>query len=711
MLFVLLLYCVLKIIPSPTLNAFMQRENSTRFYDRNGVLLQVRPLQDGLRREYYSLEELPEELVSAFVEAEDKNFYHHCGVDFISILRALMQNKKAGRIVSGASTITMQLVRIVYPRKSSVSIGTKVQEMFCSFFIEVKLSKKKILELYLNSVPFGFQAEGVGSASRTFFGCTPDKLSLDEIKVLSVIPRRPALYAPEKSFSYPSLCPHFINYIVQCYKAEKKHLPNKMVLSIDSNMVHGTEKLIQKKLEEYKVARIHNGAACAMNNKTGELFLWVGNASFYDDEHNGQVDGVLALNQPGSSMKPFLYAMALENGFSATDVLPDIPQDFGGEGVYIPFNFNNKYNGPVRMRVALASSLNVPAVYLLYNMGVQNYIDVLIRLGFRSLQSQRTTLGLSLALGGGEVSLLEMVHAFSVFPNDGWLVETSVEKTLAQNVLTAKSSAKQKVFESDTARIMCDILSDSAARELGFGHGSVFKTKYPSIFKTGTSNQFQNIIAVGATTEFTVGVWFGNFGGNTVVGETGSSIPAKIVRDILDELTNAYGAGKFAKPSGYEKVSVCSLSGLRPSHDCPSVTEEFVSIADKASARMEKKKECDWHYREGNKIKIRYPSEYQHWANSRNMFGNAHVDGAMLEITFPRNNASFVYDGSLPATVQMLSVKAVGGVQSRAELYVDGVSYGIASDVFSWNVPLAVGRHDLTVVCGNETVSSSYTVK
>ena len=703
----LFLYCVLKIIPNPSLNAFMQRENSTRFYDRNGVLLQVRPLEDGLRREYYSLEEIPENIIQAFIDAEDRNFYYHCGVDFVSVLRAAVQNKKAGRIVSGASTITMQLVRIIYPRKKSVSASTKIVEMFRAIFLEIKLSKKKILELYLNSVPFGFQIEGVGSASRAFFGRTPDKLSLDEIKMLSVIPRRPALYAPEKSFEYPSLCPHFINYVVQSYHSKKLPLPNKMILSVDCNLVAGTEKLIQKKLEEYKDARIHNGAACAINNKTGEIFLWVGNASFYDEEHSGQVDGVVTLNQPGSSMKPFLYAMALENGFSPTDVLPDIPQDFGGEGVYIPFNFNNKYNGPVRMRMALASSLNVPAVYLLYNMGVQKYIDLLLKLGFESLQSQRTTLGLSLALGGGEVSLVEMVHAFSVFPNDGLIINSSFEKK--KDNLT--KSGVIRVYKADTARIMCDILSDSAAREMGFGHASVFKTKYPSIFKTGTSNQFQNIIAVGATTEFTVGVWFGNFGGDTVVGETGSSIPARIVRDILDELTDNYGAGKFLKPKDYKKVSVCSLSGLVPTKDCPSVTEEFVHISSNSNISDVIEKKCNWHYQEGNKIKIHYPSEYQHWANSRNMYGTSRIDGSMLEISFPRNNASFVYDVSLPAGVQMLCVKAIGGKCNVAELYVDGVSFGTASDIFSWNVPLSVGNHVLTLVCGSESVTSYYNVK
>lgn len=675
----------------------MQRENSTRFYDRNGVLLHIKPLQDGLRREYYTLDELPENLVQTFIQAEDKNFYHHCGIDFASVARAFVQNKKEGRIVSGASTITMQLARIIYPRKTNVSAKTKITEMALALFLEAKLSKNKILELYLNSVPFGFQTEGVASASRTFFSRTPENLSLEELKTLSQIPRRPSLYAPQKSFEYPALCPHFVNYVIKYYKKENIPLPNKITLSIDSSLSLSAEKLIQKKLQEFKESRIHNGAACAINNKTGEVFLWLGNASFFDAEHSGQIDGVVTTNQMGSSMKPFLYAMALENGFLPTTVLPDIPRDFGGEGVYIPFNFNNKYNGPVRMRIALASSLNIPAVYLLEQIGVQNYIDKLLTLGFASLKEQREDVGLSLALGGGEVSLLEITRAFSVFSNDGKLTDLSIKKS------EEKPNLKE-IYSSDTARIICDFLSDSSARELGFGSGNVFKTKYPCIFKTGTSNQFQNIIALGSTSEFTVGVWFGNFEGSTVVGKTGSSIPAQVARNILDTLTSEYGAKSFAKPKGLKKVKVCSLSGLEAGKDCPSVSYEFVKINSSL-------KKCDWHYKDGAITKVRYPSEYQHWANSKNMSGSSSLDGAPLKITFPQDNARFIYDRAMPYGVQVLNVKAVGGSKKNAVLYVDGVPFKEAQDVLAWSVPLTIGEHNLTVICGEETQVSHYSVK
>ena len=203
---------------------------------------------------------------------------------------------------------------------------------------------------------------------------------------------------------------------------------------------------------------------------------------------------------------------------------------------------------------------------------MQTYLAKLNELGFDSLKGVGTNLGLSLALGSGEVTLEEMARAFSVFTNDGRLMDLSYVK--------GGSSPKEnwkRAFKSDTARILCDILTDESARSLGFGHASVFDTPYPSIFKTGTSNQFQNIIALGATSSYTAAVWMGNFEGETVIGETGSSIPTRVVRSLLDELTKSGGAAHFKQPVSYRKRAVCALSGMLPTASCPSVIEEYVS--------------------------------------------------------------------------------------------------------------------------------------
>ena len=275
-------------------------------------------------------------------------------------------------------------------------------------------------------------------------------------------------------------------------------------------------------LLEAQKSRISNASILVIDNKTGEPIVWAGNAQFFDEDHSGQSDGVLVRNQPGSSMKPFLYALALETDdehgnplFSPGTILADIPQEFGDEKLYIPSNFNNRYNGPVRFRVALASSLNVPAVYLLNTIGVDNYLNKLFELGFDSLKKSGKEADLGLALGAGEVSLKELVTAFAVFPRDG------------------KDFNNRQIYHSDTARIICSILSDKAARALGFGYSQTFQTDYPAIFKTGTSNQYQDIVALGATKQYTVGVWMGNFSGQTVVGKTGSSLPAWVAKNFL----------------------------------------------------------------------------------------------------------------------------------------------------------------------------------
>lgn len=689
--------------PDPELEAFKTHQYSTRFYDREGMLLHVMPLEEGLRREYYPIDSIPKELVELFVSEEDAHFYHHPGVDFLSVIRAWWQNKKAGHVVSGASTITMQLVRMVHPRQEEVGIKTKIREMFRAFSFEAKMSKKQILELYLNNVPFGFQVEGVGSAARSFYGVEPDKLTKDQMESIVKIPRRPSEYAPSKTYDYKTQCPHFILQVVSKYKGKNQAIPPEVTLSVDLDLNTKVEKLIQAKLSEYKEARVHNGAAFVINNHTGEIVVWVGNASFDDAEHSGQIDGVLVKNQPGSSMKPFLYALALESGFSPSSVLPDIQMDFGGEGVYVPLNFNNMFNGPVLFRNALASSLNVPAVYLLYNVGMENYLERLDMLGFESLAGKRDSMGLSLALGAGEVTLYEMVRGFSVFTNDGQLIEdTSFLKT-------DEKARLNKVYSSDTARIICSILSDKNARSLGFGNAQVFDTKYPCIFKTGTSNQFQNIIALGSTSEYTAGVWMGNYEGETVVRQTGSSIPASVVRQILDELTERYGALEFLEPKLYEKRQVCALSGMKPCPSCPSKISEYV--VKNSNEDLPWNTTCNWHYSVNGRVAISYPSEYQHWSNGRNYAGSISGEKADVEIRFPRNKASFVYDPLLPKESQMLHVLAVGGGSAVTTLFYDGNYVGSVQGILEWDIPLERGVHSLEVTAENSRDIVTYTVQ
>lgn len=729
-IFIILFHFILAALPFPALDSFINRQNSTRFYDKNENLISVLPLENGLRREYYPLKEIPEQMQKIFILSEDANFYHHPGIDLGAVLRAALQNKKSRRTVSGASTITMQLARIIFPREknSKVNLGVKFTEAFTALRIESKLSKNSILELYMNSLPFGNRTEGAGSAARSLYGKNLQQLTTAQMLALSVIPRRPSYYTPLNNcmnsynaametakktsfqcseiewkketapvnYKYPHCCPHYITWIQKQYNNEKKRIPDEMHLAIDSKLNAFIENEIQTRLEQNAEARIHNGSALVIDNRTGEIIAWVGNGNF-EDKANGQVDGVTAENQAGSSMKPFLYAMALEHGFSPNTVLPDIPQDFGGSRVYVPLNFNNRYNGPQRMRVCLASSLNIPAVYILYHLGIDNYMNYLSRCGFDSLNGTRKNTGLSLALGSGAVTLYELVRAFSIFPREGTLPTLSTE---SRNT----SEKGIRVIKKDTASIICSFLSDKNARSLGFGFAKVFDTPYPAIFKTGTSNQFQDIIALGATPRYTAGVWMGNFTGETVIKKTGSSIPAEVVRSVLDTLTldSRHTNYKFRTPVLYKKYKICALSGMSATEDCPSVTDEYCSTEPPL---------CTWHSQKNGLFTVCYPSQYQHWAGGSNMAGTFEQNGTEpLSILYPTDGAVFVYDKSLPSDVQFLRIEAYGG-SSKAELFLDGKSQGKSVSRLTWNTPLLPGTHTLEIKNATSSVHSTYSVQ
>lgn len=733
-----LVLLLLKILPVKNLDSFMNRQNSTRFYDSEGNLIYVLPLEDGLRREYYPIEEIPSQIQKIFIEAEDKDFFRHHGFSVKAFFRAIKQNSSQKKTVSGASTITMQLVRMISPRKKNPTVFTKIAETFTAFRLELKLSKEKILELYLNNLPFGNQIEGLASAAREIYSKSLDELSTAQILALSVTPRRPALYSPlvnpENSYesamkisknldfsiskedwlseTKPVLTkkslpfPHYILFIKETYEKNKKNLPNKMNLSINSELNTLLEQLLSSQLELFSDSRIKNAGAVAIENETGAIIAYIGNPDF-SKRSQGEVDSVKAKHQSGSSTKPFLYALALENGYKPNQILPDIPKDFGGKNVYVPLNFNNRYNGPEPFRVCLASSLNIPAVDILYNIGVDKYFDFLLTLGFDSLNGTRSSTGLSLALGSNEVSLLELARAFSIFANDGILKEI----IFSRDDYTEKT--QKRALKQDTARIICDFLQDRNAQTLGFGNAKVFSTNYPAIFKTGTANQFQDILCLSSTSAFTVAVWMGNLDGETVIRKTGSSIPAFISRCALDFLTENGRKTEYAKnfkmPESYKKEKVCFLSGMKPTESCPETRLEF--IENFSGDSYKNLVPCTWHYSENGSVKIKYPSEYQHWANGININKDGKTSSGSLEIMYPTNNAVFFLDESIPESVQKITILCSGGKENRTDSFLDGIFYKSAFERQAFTIPLTRGNHKFTVQNGNEKKTVIFTVK
>ena len=713
----------LRLLPFPELTELCGQEYSCRVYDRRGELLQVTALTSGGRREFTPIKKIPKEIQKSFIRQEDRRFYFHHGVDWLAILSAFFQNKSAGKIVRGASTISMQLAKTIN-QDNSPTLKRKLQDVFYAYRIEAKLSKKQILELYLNTIYFGTNSYGIGSGARTYFGCDLNKLTPEQIQVLSIIPRNPSYYNPVEHsdhfkifsaaieeaarqafyFRYPYKLPHFVNYLTKNNSEYELHS------SVDLEISDMAEGFLREALEQAQTSRITNGSLLLLNNKDGSVLSWLGNGDFFDNDNNGQIDGVLVTNQPGSSMKPFLYALGIENNIlEPSTVLSDVPSQFGSEKLYIPENFNNHFNGPVRMRIALASSLNIPAVETLNKIGVQSYLEKLYSLGFNSLKKddQGLKADLGLALGAGQVSLYELVPAFSVFVRDGLYLPVSV---LSSENSFSKSSSQDtsyvnQVFSPDTARIITSILSDKGARSLGFGYTQTFQTDYPAIFKTGTSNQYQDIIALGATKNFTIGVWMGNFSGNTVMGKTGSSLPAWVAKNILDKLEQGHDPNSlnFPEPENWHKERICSLSGMKAGPNCKALVSEYVKNDSQKSI-------CNWHTSINNKIEVLYPAEYQQWLRMQKASGLIDYSQSALTFITPKNNALFFYS-SLNHESQAIPFEVTGGKSNTLKIFYDQKEFATINRPFIFSLPVDRGEHSCRVVCGTEELTISYTVK
>jgi len=759
----LLLYIFLRLTPYPELASYQNRTYGFAALDRHGRVLRVFPADDGVKREWAALGEIPAGVLRVFVSAEDRRFYLHPGIDPLAVAAAGLRNLQAGRTISGASTITMQLARLIKPR--SHDLGGKFGEAYDALRLEARLSKKQILELWINGIPFGSNIEGLPAAGRARFGRETSHLDDARAVLLAVIPRRPGLYdpahnpqaavqaalalsrrcrlnlneaalveaaadaAPDKltDAKTPFHAPHFTDRVAITYKtytqdsshkgtkarSNKKnweitrfslclsafvrdHFERKTTLDLDLQQY--AQKRLASELALLGNNRVSNGAILAVDNESGAVLIYVGSASWFDDIHSGKIDGVLVRNQPGSCLKPFLYALALEKGFTPGDILPDIPTVFGGSEAYSPANFNRRFNGPVRFRLALASSLNIPAVYLLDRLGVDVFEDWLEDLGFESIAAVRGNNGVGLALGNAEVSLEELVRAFAAFPRGG--------QALALRFTEARPETPAlQVMSPYSAWVVTDILADRASRFTGFGPASALETEFPAIFKTGTANQFQHIWALGATNRYTIGVWMGNFSGETVIGRTGSSIPARIAADLLTALEEAGGSRRKTDfppmPANAREIQICALSGMAAGSACSGLTREWFPD-DRLPAS------CTWHRYPGSAPE--YPPEYQAWLAERFRWGRATQDSGGAHIRLPVSGSVFYFDPALPSEAQAVRVETAG-FSPGALVYVNDVLQGSINHAGVFALPLRRGFQRITVEDGQSASTTEIEVR
>lgn len=735
----ILVYGFLKLFPLPELREAREGPYSGIVTDRFGVPLTVVPLDQGLRREYLPVRSLPTELKRIILLSEDKRFLYHPGVDPFALSRSIWEGITSGEFHSGAATITMQTARLIYPAgqalsrnrslRSKKSLQSKLREMLIAMCLEARIPKDKILELYINRLPFGNQVEGLQSAARFFFGKPATELTPGEMCLLITIPRNPSRYGGNsegragliqsavalaqkagididrrediprlaESLSgraFPFSAPHFINYVKAGWP-EALSKGKTLKTSLDLNLNAYIEERLRYYLASYEQNRLTNGAVLVVDNKTAEILAYVGSRNFFDTDRPGQIDGVRITNQPGSCLKPFLYALALDKGYRPNTVLPDLPLDLGGPQVYVPMNFNNKFHGPVRLRTALASSLNVPAVFIVSKLGADNFARFLTYLGFDSIESQRGMLGEGIVLGSVDVSLLELVQAFSIFPRGG--VFLPVIPSAAEECLKVQKVGTKKAVSPYAAALICDILSDRESRVTGFGPNPVFNTPFPSMFKTGTANQFQHIWALGATQEYTVGVWLGNFTGETVIGSTGSSVPAALAVDILKIMGDKGRPFKMADNT--HKVEICLLSGEKAGPACINTGIEYLPNGEDPIP-------CTYHRFDRGEIVTTYPEPFARRAALRG--SDALIAGPVgtrgrLTITHPTQGAVFYMDPGTREEDQGIRITIEGPDLGLAVVSVNGVPVDGIKYPYSYFFQLKPGIWVISVAPGDET--------
>ncbi len=570
---------------------------STLVIDSKGDILNAYLSKDDKWRLYLEPEEITEDLKKAILFKEDQYFYSHPGVNPVSIGRAFFQNITSGKRKSGASTITMQLARLLNPKKRTY--GNKIVEMFNALQLEYHYSKDDILRLYLNLLPYGGNIEGIKSASYIYFGKDPKLLSLAELAGLVTIPNRPSSLsikndhdpinqAKEKwllRFREANLFQsHIIDLaLTENLKPNRRDLPNhaphlsRRLMSNTKDQIIKTyiEYEYQKRIEEIASAHINrlkylnvtNTSVMVIENKTRRVISYVGSANFYDEQSAGQVDGVSAIRSPGSTLKPLLYALHYDKGnLSPKRRIADVQMNFGG---YEPENYDNSFHGWISSEEALKQSLNVPTVQLLNDYGISNFIEPLVRSQFRTIERTKNKLGLSLILGGCGVSLEELVGLYSAFANSGSYESLQFRENIDS------TNRESSIISEQAAYILTEILTEVTRPDLPDSWKD--NPNRPRIaWKTGTSFGRRDAWSIGYNQEYTIGVWAGNFSGEGSPELSGVGVAAPILFDVFNVIDDVSTYDWYKRPPGVDRILVCDETGLTPNTFCTSTVLDQV---------------------------------------------------------------------------------------------------------------------------------------
>jgi penicillin-binding protein 1C len=646
-----------KDVPSPAKLVKTPAPISTQILDRNGKLLYE--VYSQYKRTPIAFAVIPDYVKQATIAIEDKNFYHHHGIDFTGIIRSAFNTLFKGKRLAGGSTITQQLVKNSLLSDSQRTLTRKIKEGILAIVTEFTYSKDQILELYLNYTPYGGTTYGIESAANTYFGKSAKDLTLAEAALLAGLPQSPTSYSPFGA--HPELAinrqgevlrrmvedgyikqdqadaakaeklvfakkniqinaPHFAlmvrDALVQKYGEDKVNIGGlRVTTTLDLDLQQYFEASLAAEMKKIAKLKISNGAAVVTKPNTGEIIALVGSKDYFNDEIDGQVNITTALRQPGSSIKPINYAVGLLRGWPASTTYLDLPTCFGvtGQKQYCPKNYDGTFRGPVSMRLALANSLNIPAVKQLALNGIEPFIATASAMGI-STWTDPSNYGLSLTLGGGEVTMLDMAKAFGTFANSGVTVplisvikvEDYTGKVLEQidpekianavsvmpenwtDFWTNQSQPKTNLLPTDSrvtlpqevTFIISDILADNGARSAAFGSTSQLVIPGHTVsVKTGTTNDLKDNWTIGYTPDYLAVTWVGNNDNSSMSyvasGVTGAS---PIWNTIMKRLLKGVKDKPLVKPEMITNYQVCNLTGLlaQQENQCESHNEFFI---------------------------------------------------------------------------------------------------------------------------------------
>ena len=597
------------LLPLPdTLTLEASNVRKVQVLDRHGIPLTVTYQNRWNIHDYVPLHHISLFLQQAFVLSEDQRFYRHRGVDWTARFHAVFQNIRASRPFRGASTISEQVIRILHPRPRTV--WSRWLEGLEASRLEKRFSKADILEFYLNQVPYSGQRRGVLQAARYYFDRDLDTLSRKEMLALVALVRAPGrmdlhegvdeimcplrqlaqrllgrglidrgqyqqiLEAPfqVKSAGLPVQASHLVHYLYRSELPSVLQTMGRLRTTLDSNLQSKVQTILDNRLKDLRTRGVKNGAVLVVDHRNHEVLAWVNGGSPSGDMPGSWIDAITTPRQPGSTLKPFLYALALEKGWTAATLVNDTPlTESVGVGLHIYHNYSRTHYGSLRVRDALGNSLNIPAVRTIQFVGVDRFLQCLQELGIYSLQEHPDYYGDGLALGNGEITLLELVRAYAALARQG--IYHPLRLLINDDLVGASA---RRVFSPEVSCLIGSILSDPDARRLEFGPGSLLHFPVQTAVKTGTSSDYRDAWAVGFDDCHTVGVWMGNLDHTAMDGITGSKGPALVLRSIFAELNRYRDTHSLYLSPRLVKVEICRDTGLLANGICSSRSEWFL---------------------------------------------------------------------------------------------------------------------------------------